>query len=136
MYILDLRYHVYTMRLLFRFLLWLSITVLSLQGSAAMTMGHAEGDMRGMVVRPCHEHHRSAELRVLAHRKHSPDVVASLHAKCPACASCCIGTAPPPALLPNFYPPARATLPHANSDVAMTSFISATLERPPRDSFV
>jgi hypothetical protein len=124
------------MRLLFRFLLSLSITVLSLQGSAAMSMGYSKGNVHETVVTPRHEHHRTAELHVPEHRKHGSNVVASLHAKCPACASCCIGSAPPPALLPSFYPPGQASSPHANSEVAMTSFISATLERPPRDSFV
>jgi hypothetical protein len=124
---LDLRYHRTMMRLFFRLFLWLSISVLSLQGGAAMAHGEAEG----------HAHHQVAAQDGAHHCCESDaKAPAAAHAKCPACAGCCAGSAAPPARLPDFPMPSPASSPHAGVDAAMTSFVPATLERPPRPLFV
>jgi hypothetical protein len=115
------------MRLFFRLFLCLSITVLSLQGGVAMAIGQAE----------MHAHHQVASQHGADHCCESGSKApAASHAKCPACAGCCAGGAAPPARLPDFHMPSPASSPHAGVDAAMPSFVPATLERPPRASFV
>lgn len=116
------------MRLFFRLFLCLSITVLSLQGGAALAIGQAEA----------HAHHPVAVQDGADHHccESGSKAPAASHAKCPACAGCCAGSAAPPARLPDFAMPATASSPHAGVDAAMPSFVPATLERPPRASFV
>jgi len=116
------------MRAFFRLFLWLSIAVLSLQGGAAMAIGQAEAPMHATVAMAGHAHHHGC--------KSGSKAPAASHAKCPACASCCAGGAAPPAQLPDFHVPSTASSPHARAEAAMTSFVPATLERPPRDAFV
>ena len=125
------------MRSLFRLLLWLSITVLSLQGSAAMAIGKTEKIVHETVVTTAHQHHQAAEQSVGEHcSKHDSKTAASPHAKCGACAACCVGGAAPPGLTPSFHTPPLASSLHANPEAAMTSFVPSGLERPPRDLFV
>jgi hypothetical protein len=124
-------------RLFFRLVLWLSITVLSLQGGAAMAIGQAEAPAHATMAMARHAHHHvaseSREDHCCASGAKTP---AASHAKCPTCASCCCGSAAPPARLPDFHMPSPACSPHAGVETAMTSFVPATLERPPRDLFV
>ena len=115
------------MRLIFRLFLWLSITVLSLQGGAALAIGQAEAPARHQVAAQDGADHCCES---------GSKAPAASHAKCPACASCCVGSAALPARLPAFHMPSTASAPHAGVDAAMTSFVPSTLERPPRSSFV
>jgi len=124
---LDLRYHRTMMRLFFRLFLWLSISVLSLQGGAALAIGQAEAPAHHRMASHDGEHHCCES------GAKSP---AASHAKCPAGASCCVGSAALPARLPDFHMPTPASSPHAGVDAPMTSFVPATLERPPRSWFV
>jgi hypothetical protein len=137
MHALDLRYHESMMRLFFRLFLWLSITVLSLQGGTAMASGQAEAPAHAGMAMAGHAHHHVASQSGGDHCCESDSQApAASHAKCPACASCCVGNAAPPAQLPDFHAPSTASSPHATVEAAMTSFVPSTLERPPRDLFV
>jgi hypothetical protein len=137
MHVLDLRYHAGTMRLFFRLLLWLSITVLSLSGGAAMAVGQAEIPAHGTVAATGHQHHQAAEQSGGEHcSKHVSKSAASPHAKCAACATCCVGSAAPPSPTPTFHAPPLASSLRANPEAAMTSFVPPILERPPRLDFV
>jgi hypothetical protein len=124
-------------RLFFRLFLWLSITVLSLQGGAAMAVGQTEAPAHATTTMAGPAHHHVAGRRGGDDccESHARTPAAS-HAKCPACASCCVGSAAPPARLPDFHAPSTASSPHASVEAAMTSFVPATLERPPRGLFV
>jgi hypothetical protein len=125
------------MRLFFRLFLWLSITVLSLQGGAAMAIGQAEAPAHATIAMAGHAHHHMASQSGADHcRESGSKAPAASHAKCPACASCCVGSAAPPAQLPDFHVPSTASSRHAKVEAAMTSFVPSTLERPPRDLFV
>jgi len=135
MHALDLRYHTKIMRSLFRLLLWLSITVLSLQGSAGMAAGKLEQPAHETMVMTGH-HHQSAGQTGAEHCSESGSKVASSHAKCATCVSCCVGAAAPPALLPPLHVPPLASSTYAIAEAAMTSIVPSALERPPRFDFV
>jgi hypothetical protein len=137
MHVLDLRYHEKIMHMFFRLLLWLSITVLSLQGGAAMAVGQAEASAHESVATTGHRHHQAAEQSDTEHcSKPGAKAAASPHAKCATCASCCVGAAAPPALPSTLETPSLASVLHALPEAAMTSFVPSTIERPPRDLFV
>ena len=136
MHSLDLRYHIPIMRTFFRLLLWLSITALSLQGSAAMAIGQPEQAAHGVVV-TTGSHHQAAEQTGGEHcGKPDSHSVLSLHAKCTVCANCCVGAVAPPALLQALHVPPLTSSLHAIAEVSMKSFVPSTLERPPRRDFV
>jgi hypothetical protein len=133
-------------RLFFQLFLWLSVTVLSLQGGAAMAAGqmdigqaeapaHAHATMNMAMADHAHDHVVSQSGKDHCCESGAKARAAS-HAKCTACASCCAFSTAPPAQLPDFHAPSTACLPHAGAEAAMTSFVPATLERPPRASFV
>jgi hypothetical protein len=133
----DLRYYDPTMRTFFRLFLWLSISVLSIQGGAAMATGQREQAAHETIQMAGHCHHRSVEQSVLEHRRKIGSTTSpSSHTKCAACASCCVGAAAPPALLPTLHAPLLASTLHALAEVAMTSVFPSALERPPRHLFV
>jgi hypothetical protein len=134
---LDLRYHGRTMRVFFQLLLWLSITALSLLGSAAVAAGQADGAAFETVLTAGQQHHQAAGQGGGEHcAKPGSTSAASLHAKCPACASCCVGAAAPPTLPLTFQAPLLASSRHAVPEAAMTSFVPSALERPPRGFLV
>lgn len=121
------------MRPFFRLVLWLLITLLSLQGSAALAAGQAEQPMPDAMVMTCHAVHRAAAPVAGEHCDKSG--AHGAHAKCAACAGGCVGAAPP-ALAPAFHAaPLVSSLP-ARPEAAMTSIDPLPLKRPPRASFV
>jgi len=125
------------MRVFFRFLLWLSITVLSFQGGAAMAFGQPEKAVPETTIMADHQQHQAVDND---DQDHCSEVgsknVTSSHAKCTACASCCVGASAPPALLPTHHLPLLASSLRAVADTPMTSVVPAALERPPRRLFV
>jgi hypothetical protein len=140
MHSLDLRYHPWIMRSFLRFLLWLSITVLSFQGSAAMAIGELGAPAHGAMIMTASQHHESAGHTVKqADEDHCGKAGAKVlapHAKCAMCASCCVGTAAPPFLLPTVHALPSTSLLHPVAQAAMTSVFPSVLERPPRPAFV
>lgn len=121
------------MRLFFRLFLWLSITVLSLQGSAALAAGQQNKAAHESMALPAHHCHQVSEHPHAEHCiKTGAKGACASHAKCATCPSCCAGVAALPALPPGFHaPPLTASL-HAPSEAAMTSVVPSTLDRPPR----
>jgi hypothetical protein len=135
MHVLDLRYHAKIMRSLFRLLLWLSITVLSFQGSAAIAAAQLDRPAHETMVMTGHSHHQGVERSAAEHCSKADSKMVSPHTKCAACASCCVGAAAPPARLPALHVPPLASFQHPAAEASMTSIVPAGLERPPRPDF-
>lgn len=125
------------MRLFFRLFLWMSITVLSLQGGAAMAAGQSNKATHATMAMSGHPCHEAAGQVAGGHReKAGAKGALSAHAKCASCAGCCVGAAALPAFPPGFHAPTLTASLHALPEAAMTSFVPSTLDRPPRHSFV
>jgi hypothetical protein len=124
------------MRLFFRFLLWLSMTVLPFQGSTAMAIGQSAQVGYGTAVMADHQQHPAAERTGGEHcTQGDSKATTSSHAKCGDCASCSVGAVAPPALLPPLHVLPLASSLHPIEEAAMTSIVPAGLERPPRLDF-
>ena len=130
------------MRLFFRLLLWLSISVLSFQGGAAKACGHMEQAQRAIAVVSGHQHHQAAAATSDAHcgkagaKAHGASHHGSSHSKCANCASCCVGAVALPAMPPGLHAPSLAAAPDAIPEAAIISIVPSALERPPRRLFV
>jgi hypothetical protein len=124
------------MRLIARFLLWLLIAALPLQGVAAAAMACQDGLRQGTAV--SHQMTAAPEYLDAATTAHCTDDQnhhpASAHGKCSQCASCCTGAAAPPAMDKAVTPADLPTTVFAAPEPAMTIHVPATLERPPRQS--
>lgn len=140
------------MQTLVRYLLWMLIAALPLQGTAAAFMSGAGMD-RDSAARagaemveavmadtmpataPTAQTGMADEL-VAMHAAHCgeamPEHGKATHGKCSSCASCCVGACAPPQAVVLFsaLPLARCAV--LVAEPAMTAFIPATLERPPR----
>lgn len=124
------------MRLFVRYLLWLLIAALPLQGVAAAAMACHDG-VRQATTAP----HQKADAvehlnaTTTAHcggdQNHHP---ANAHGKCSQCASCCIGAAAPPAIAMSVTSADLPTTVVGSPEPAMTIYVPATLERPPRQT--
>lgn len=124
------------MRTFVRYLLWLLIAALPLQGGAVALMSsgvvaaEARASSHGIAKVALDEDHPDA------HREHchdgDNDQGASSHGKCSHCASCCVGAAAPPAAPSARLPATFSTFVAIAPEPAMTAYIPATLERPPR----
>jgi hypothetical protein len=125
------------MRLFLRLLLWLSITVLSLQGGAAMAAAQVDPAAHAsMAMSGHHCHEASAQVRGEHCKQAGAKGAPASHAKCASCAACCIGALALPALPPSFHAAALSATLHASAEAAMSSVVPATLDRPPRHCFV
>lgn len=119
------------MRLFVRYLLWLLIAALPLQGVMAAAMACQEGARQAAM-----SSHQAADQTAQAesHCGGEESQPTSSHGKCSQCASCCIGAAAPPAVT------MPVTLAHSSStavawlEPAMTAYFPSGLERPPRQS--
>lgn len=120
------------MRTCFRYLLWILIMALPLQGGAAAFMICDAGTSNGQPA----AHHGDAAQSLSAHEGHCAQAAdagsASTHAKCSHCASCLVGPAAPPSM-PSLPTPATfSTFAEALVEAAIIGHIPAALERPPR----
>jgi hypothetical protein len=123
------------MRILVRYLLWLLIAALPLQGGAVALMscstvaGQANSSSQ-------HPDVSASEARVGSQPEHCDEGgskhAASPHGKCSHCASCCVGAAAPPTVPSEVLPATFSTFATVAVEPAMTAYIPATLERPPR----
>lgn len=119
------------MRALIRLLLWILIAALPLQGGAVAFMSC------GSTTAPTYsvENH-GGDAAAAAHEEHCAQVGAAHlnapHGKCSHCASCCVGAAAPPTVPSVLMPATFSTLAGSAVEPAMTAYIPATLERPPR----
>lgn len=80
------------------------------------------------------EHHSGDA--AAAHEEHcaqsGADHLSAPHGKCSHCASCCVGAAAPPAVPSVLMPTTFTTFAGSAVEPAMTAYVPATLERPPR----
>ena len=125
------------MRILFRYLLWILIVALPLQGGAVAFMVCDAGVASSMPT----AHHTGAAQSAIAHAGHDRHCAQAgdagaggTHLKCGHCASCVVGPAAPPARPLVLTPATFSTFAVATVDVAIIDHIPATLERPPRAS--
>jgi hypothetical protein len=115
-----------TMRTLVRFLLWMLIAALPLQAGAAAVMPIAALTMPAPAPMAAHAGHcASAE----AGKTKLPD---GGHGKCNHCAGCCVGASAPPGAPAAALPAVYSRGGFSAGEPAMTAYIPATLERPPR----
>lgn len=137
------------MQTLVRYLLWMLIAALPLQGTAAAFMSGAsvagmdrDGAARAGVTMveaiaamPTANAAMTDEL-VVMHAAHCgeamPEHGKATHGKCSSCASCCVGACAPPQAVVLFLSLPLARCAVLVAEPAMTAFIPATLERPPR----
>lgn len=141
------------MRLLIRFLLWMLIAALPLQGNAfagipcaamsapgnvalnsqvnpggqhciEMANGGEVGDVAEPAAQSGGEHHCAGH----ADGGHPTDS----HGKCSQCASCCTGAFAPPAMPSPVLPAAFSAIAPSIVEAAMIGHVPATPKRPPR----
>jgi hypothetical protein len=123
------------MRLFVRYLLWILIAALPLQGGAVAFMsGNAE---RAQVSTPTHRmESATGDTHAQMSHEHCGDSSSKKtglsHGKCPHCASCCVGAVAPPAVPAELASSTFSTFATSAGEPAMTAYIPATLERPPR----
>lgn len=139
------------MQTLVRYLLWMLIAALPLQGTAAAFMSGAsvagmdrDGAARATALVeaampaaiPATAPTTMADELVAMHVQHCgeamPDHGKATHGKCSSCASCCLGACAPPQAVVLFLALPLARCAVLVAEPAMTAFIPATLERPPR----
>ena len=135
------------MHIVIRFLLWLIIAALPLQGSAFANM-----PCMGMDVLAAADHSASpgqhcgdvadvadvaestapaaGEQHCAGHDDGSH--AADSHGKCSQCASCCIGAVAPPAMPSPVFPAAFSSVAPSAVEAAMIAHVPATPKRPPR----
>lgn len=123
------------MRIFVRYLLWLLIAALPLQGGAGAFMSCNPGSEQ--THSSSHHGDESAiEAHADSHHEHcdegGSDHAGAQHGKCSHCASCCVGAAAPPAIPSEVLPATFSTFATVAVEPAMTAYIPATLERPPR----
>lgn len=120
------------MKPFFRYLLWILIAVLPLQGSAAAVLS-CSMKMAAMHTvsqdQECHEHAAQAAGEDETHQ--TKPALADAHGKCSSCASCCLGASAPPAAQQQTPAQHVASFAHTGKDPAMTAFFPPALERPP-----
>jgi hypothetical protein len=120
------------MRTVFRYLLWILIMALPLQGGAVAFM---RCDLGVAGSQPAARHGdmaQSASMRG-GHCEQAGDAAAGgTHVKCSHCASCLVGAAAPPSM-PSLPTSATfSTFAVVAVEAAFIGHIPATLERPPR----
>jgi hypothetical protein len=114
------------MRTLVRFLLWMLIVALPLQAGAAAVMPISALTMPVAAQPAAHAGHcASAEAG-------KTKATAGEHGKCNHCAGCCAGASAPPGVPVAVLPAAYSGSGFSAGEPAMTAYIPATLERPPR----
>lgn len=121
------------MRVLIRFLLWILIAALPLQGSAFAFMPCGSVEAPRAVAQHCGEDASAAQTAEQdEHRQHAGGHAAGAHEKCSHCAICSAGTAAPPAIPSVVLPATFSTVVRTAAEPAMIAHIPATPKRPPR----
>jgi hypothetical protein len=123
------------MKLFARYLLWILIAVLPMQGNGAagMAMGArkipavAQGGHCGQDA----VHAAAADGPAMA-GDGLGDEAGKAHAKCRSCASCCVGASAPPLELAQPFPHLQVNDAAVLPEPAMTAYIASAPERPPR----
>ncbi|RFP08133.1 MULTISPECIES: hypothetical protein [unclassified Duganella] len=110
------------MRPFIRFLLWILIAALPLQGTAVVLIPCATLTLPVQSVSQPTEHCAPAK---------SDQQTSGAHGKCSHCASC-VGASAPPAVPSLVLPASFSGAGFIAAEPSMTAYIPATLERPPR----
>jgi hypothetical protein len=131
-------------RVLKIFVLWLMIATLPIQGWAAVVKASCgpahHAAMSTTMDHASHGHHDMASAG--EHHANAPESAPSASqvdaksAYCSACAACCAGAVAPPAVATKIISPDYSETVHLAASVSVISFISPSLERPPRQSLV
>lgn len=123
------------MRQFVRYLLWILIAVLPLQGGAAAFMScAAEKAQVGISAHNVENPPGGAHIQ-MSHGHCDDSLIkksTSSHGKCSHCASCCTGATVPLAVPLGIPPSTFSTFAAVSVEPAMTAHIPATLDRPPR----
>lgn len=140
-------------RLLKKYLLWLLIAVLPIQGFAAVVqrscgsgvMMHPNSSVEPAAqVQSVHVMDAAAGIdQVVSEHDECPEHASVLskkasgshgykHGSCSACASCCVGAAAPPVLLSFILPSNTPEVRRTSGATPVIGFIPDSLERPPR----
>lgn len=147
------------MRILIRFLLWMLIAALPLQGNAFAGMPCADMSAPGTMSQAAMEHASAGHVvdrPAMADSRHCGDMAdvagsaapaaadqhcaghadgnntADSHGKCSQCASCCTGAVAPPAMPSPVFPASFSTVAPSAIEPAMIAHVPATPKRPPR----
>ena len=122
------------MRTLIHYMLCLLIAALPLQGEAVTIMSCSANGMNTQGVM-AQQTHAIADAACAHHETHCGQGGAkqgAQHGKCSHCVSCCVGASAPPAVATLCVPVAFSAIVSHVAEPAMTAYIPATLERPPR----
>lgn len=119
------------MRILVRFLLWILIAALPLQGSAFAFMPCGNVEAPRASVQHCEEM-ASAAQAAAQDEQQTCGHAAGAHEKCSHCAICTAGTAAPPAIPSVVFPATFSIMAYTAAEPAMIAHIPATPKRPPR----
>ncbi|WP_445232056.1 hypothetical protein [Duganella rhizosphaerae] len=111
------------MRPFIRFLLWILIAALPLQGTAVVLIPCATLSMQ-VVSQPAAQADHCAPVK-------SDQQTSGAHGKCSHCATC-VGASAPPAVPSIVLPASFSGAAFIAAEPSMTAYIPATLERPPR----
>lgn len=127
-----LRYHLRLMRTFIHYMLCLLIAALPLHGNAVAVMSCSADAMGAQAVMQHHVVAEAATAPEHAHCGHASTKQGGAHGSCSHCASCCVGASAPPAVPALCAPQTFSTIVSHIAEPAMTAYIPATLERPPR----
>jgi hypothetical protein len=127
------------MRAYVRYLLWLLIALLPLQGGAVARMPYDSLHAWAAVTLAHSQvttHHGHAGMEQAAPAKqqscHDAGATAKVHEHSSHCGSCCVGASVPPTVHAPGRPVTFVTPVRIAAEPAMPAFIAATPERPPR----
>jgi hypothetical protein len=146
LFVIEMRYHTDDMRKFFRYLLWILIVAVPLQGGAVAFNSYGMATRTGYTLaseakgvetqkatpQADHCEHDAGAAVAEQGSKAVSNTHGVTHSKCGACASCSVGACAPPlvhkALMPRFL----STFVDIAAEPSITGFIPPTLERPPR----
>lgn len=111
------------MRPFIRLLLWILIAALPLQGAAAVVIPCIAAVQAQVASEPVAGAEHCAPAK--------SDLASGAHGKCSHCASC-VGASAPPSVPVLVLPASLSGAGFVAPEPAMTAYIPATLERPPR----
>lgn len=130
------------MRTFVRYLLWLLIALLPLQGGAVALMPYGSAPASaGVAVSglPAMSHYdrqqnleHSAQVSKKSCHEAGDSATVNVHERSSHCGSCCIGASVPATVQPPDRPVTFVTPVRIAAETAMIAFIPATPERPPR----
>lgn len=122
------------MRTFVHYMLCLLMAAFPLYGNAVAIMSCGANAMGTEAVMQQQNHviAEAASAPDETHCGHAPAKQGGSHGKCSHCASCCVGASAPPVVPALYAPETFSSIVSHVAEPAMTAYIPATLERPPR----